>query len=112
MNDFEVLKNLLVKDRSIRRFYENEAIDEATLEKLVELTRYCGSGRNLQPLKYRIVVDEDEKREYILISHGQVIIKTGMARKKGRDLRHILCNAWTAGLQKIAFAMTDFNFRQ
>lgn len=62
MNDFEVLKNLLVKDRSIRRFYENEAIDEATLEKLVELTRYCGSGRNLQPLKYRIVVDEDEKR--------------------------------------------------
>ena len=112
MNDFEVLKNLLVKDRSIRRFYENEAIDEATLEKLVELTRYCGSGRNLQPLKYRIVVDEDEKRGIYPYLAWAGYYKDWDGWKKGRDLRHILCNAWTAGLQKIAFAMTDFNFRQ
>lgn len=56
-NSFEVLKELLKKDRSYRRFDENHIVDRETLLRIVELTRYCASGRNLQPLKYYIVND-------------------------------------------------------
>ena len=52
---FEVLRDLLKEDRSYRRFDENHKIERETLLGLVELTRYCASGRNLQPLKYFIV---------------------------------------------------------
>ena len=52
---FEVLRDLLKEDRSYRRFDENHKIERETLLRLVELTRYCASGRNLQPLKYFIV---------------------------------------------------------
>lgn len=59
-NKFEIVSELLKKDRSYRRFDESYKIDCTTLEKLVELTRYCASGRNLQPFKYYIVNDETE----------------------------------------------------
>lgn len=54
-SEFDIIRSLLIKDRSVRRFDQNKSISKAELEKLVELTRYCASGRNLQPLKYRIV---------------------------------------------------------
>lgn len=60
MNDFEIVKKLLIEDRSVRRFDASKEIGEETLMKLVELTRYCASGRNLQPLKYRIVNGKEE----------------------------------------------------
>ena len=58
--DFELIKELLKKDRSIRRF-KDTPIARETLEELVGLTRYCASGRNLQPLKYKIIVDAAER---------------------------------------------------
>ncbi len=60
MMEFEKFRELLRADRSIRRFDENKRIDESVLKKLVELMRYCSSGRNLQPLRYRIVSSADE----------------------------------------------------
>ena len=58
--NFIEFKELLKEDRSVRRFHESHRISEETLESLVELTRYCASGRNLQPLKYRICSDPKE----------------------------------------------------
>lgn len=55
MDKFDVLKQLLENNRSVRRFDSSRPVDESTLIKLVELTRWCASGRNLQPLRYRIV---------------------------------------------------------
>lgn len=60
MDTFEMLKELLLSNRSIRRFDNSRAISRHTLESLVELTRYCASGRNLQPLRYRIVCKPEE----------------------------------------------------
>lgn len=57
INEF---KELLKEDRSVRRFHESQKIAEETLENLVGLTRYCASGRNLQPLRYRICSDPKE----------------------------------------------------
>lgn len=60
MTEFELLSKLLKSDRSVRRFDQSRKIDRATLADLVELTRFCSSGRNLQPLRYRIVADSEE----------------------------------------------------
>lgn len=60
MDTFQTIKDLLVKDRSIRRFDASKPISRHTLENLVDLTRYCASGRNMQPLSYRIVHSQEE----------------------------------------------------
>ncbi len=62
--DFESLRQLMMADRTVRRFQEDRKVSEETLLKLVELTRYCPSGRNAQPLKY-ILVNSDEGREKV-----------------------------------------------
>ncbi|MCM1162723.1 MAG: nitroreductase family protein [Muribaculaceae bacterium] len=54
------LKKLLESNRSVRRFDSTRIISTDELTQLVELTRYCASGRNLQPLRYRIVNNPDE----------------------------------------------------
>ena len=54
-----MLVDLLKKNRSYRRFYQSERIAEKKLTDLVELTRYCSSAANLQPLKYYCVTDEN-----------------------------------------------------
>lgn len=55
MDTFSILKSLLESDRTIRRFDHSRPIGDDTLRRLVDLTRYCASGRNLQPLRYRLV---------------------------------------------------------
>jgi len=49
-----MLKELVEKNRSYRRFDENHVIEEGTLRKLVELARLTPSSANLQPLKYMV----------------------------------------------------------
>ena len=59
--DFESLRQLMIADRTVRRFREDREVSVETLEKLVELTRYCPSGRNAQPLRYILVTSEEER---------------------------------------------------
>lgn len=58
---FENLSNLMISTRTVRRFREDIPVSGDTLEKLVELTRYCASGRNAQPLRYLAVTSEEER---------------------------------------------------
>ncbi len=60
MDKFLCVRGLLERDRSVRRFDQSKVIDHDTLVRLVDLTRFCASGRNLQPLRYRIVDNPDE----------------------------------------------------
>lgn len=52
------VKDLVLKNRSYRRFYENFSIEHDTLKELVDLARLSGSASNLQPLKYMLSVDQ------------------------------------------------------
>lgn len=47
-----MFKDLVLKNRSYRRFYQDHAIEMNTLRELVDLARQVPSGANLQPLKY------------------------------------------------------------
>ncbi|MDE7413661.1 MAG: nitroreductase family protein [Muribaculaceae bacterium] len=62
--NFESFKKLVESTRSIRRFDESRRIGRDTLENLVELTRFCASGRNAQPLRY-VLIDSEEECEQI-----------------------------------------------
>ncbi|MGM0411328.1 MAG: nitroreductase family protein, partial [Bacillota bacterium] len=49
-----MLKNLIEKNRSYRKFNENEKIEYETFEELINLARLSASAANRQPLKYII----------------------------------------------------------
>ncbi len=51
------LKDLVLRNRSYRRFDESKAVDLGTLESLIELARLSSSGGNRQPLKFVIFND-------------------------------------------------------
>lgn len=47
-----MLRDLLARSRSYRRFHQDQAVDLQTLREWVELTTLAPSAGNLQPLKY------------------------------------------------------------
>jgi nitroreductase len=51
------LQELVVKNRSYRRFHESHAVSRETLVELVGLARYCASAANRQPLRYILSAD-------------------------------------------------------
>ncbi len=55
-----MLKALITKTRSYRRFKQDEQISEERLRELVELARLGPSAGNQQPLKYILSRDEDK----------------------------------------------------
>jgi nitroreductase len=54
-----VLRDLIVHNRSYRRFYQESSISNQTLRELVDLARLSASGANRQPLKYILSCDPD-----------------------------------------------------
>jgi nitroreductase len=46
------IRDLVLKNRSYRRFYEDQTINRQTLTELVDLARHSASGNNWQPLKF------------------------------------------------------------
>lgn len=59
-NRFNMVRDLLISDRSVRRFDASRPVSLDILESLVDLTRFCASGRNMQPLRYRLVFTPEE----------------------------------------------------
>ncbi len=53
------IRELVLKNRSYRRFYQEHAIDRETLVALVDLAQHSASGNNLQPLKFFLSVDAE-----------------------------------------------------
>ena len=71
-----MLKDLVLKCRSYRRFYEEVAIDNKTLRELVDLARNSASAVNRQPLKY-ILASSTEKNALIFSTlHWAGTLKT------------------------------------
>ena len=55
-----MIRDLVIKNRTYRRFFENEKIDRKTLEELVDLARLSPSGGNMQSLKYIISFEKKD----------------------------------------------------
>jgi nitroreductase len=54
-----MFKDLVLRNRSYRRFNHSKHTSPATLRELVDLARLTPSGGNLQPLKYLLVTSEE-----------------------------------------------------
>ena len=54
-----MIKDLILKNRSYRRFHQDTPISMETLKELVDLARISNSGANKQPLKYILVCDPE-----------------------------------------------------
>lgn len=54
-----MLKDLVLRNRSYRRFDQSARVAPSTLRELVDLARLTPSSRNAQPLKYVLVSKED-----------------------------------------------------
>ncbi|MFP4687392.1 MAG: nitroreductase family protein [bacterium] len=59
--DFKNFKELVKSCRSVRRFKQDE-IDSTTLKELVNIARFSPSAANLQPLRFIIVNNPNEKK--------------------------------------------------
>ena len=55
-----MFKDLVMKNRTYRRHYQNERIPEETVRELIDLTRYVASSSNRQPLKYVFSCDPEK----------------------------------------------------
>jgi len=55
-----MVDELIRKNRSFRRFHEEQQVETETLRELVNLARLSASAGNMQPLKY-ILVNEPER---------------------------------------------------
>jgi len=62
-----MIKDLVTRSRSYRRFFQDVRIDDKTLRELVDLARLCPSAANRQPLRY-ILSSEPEKNALIFPS--------------------------------------------
>ncbi len=49
-----MLRDLIVENRTCRRFKQDFRIEPETLRELVDLTRFTASGSNIQPLRYML----------------------------------------------------------
>ncbi len=61
------MKELVVKNRSYRRFHQDCRIESGIIKELIDLARLCGSAGNLQPLKY--VFSCDPERNALIFPH-------------------------------------------
>ncbi len=54
-----MMKNLVPKNRSYRRFYQDCRIESGIIRDLIGLARLCGSAGNLQPPKFIFSCDSE-----------------------------------------------------
>ena len=53
-----MIKELVKKNRSYRRFYQDKKLTKQQLMELVEVARLTPSAANRQPVRYKLVCDE------------------------------------------------------
>ncbi len=54
------IRELILRNRSFRRFDESYRVSEKTLEICVDLARCSPSARNAQPIKYYLSIDKEQ----------------------------------------------------
>jgi nitroreductase len=62
-----MIRDLVLRNRSYRRFYEEIDITLETLKELADLARLSASAMNAQPLKY--IVSCDRQRNSLILPH-------------------------------------------
>lgn len=62
-----MIYDLIKKNRTYRRFYQEVKVERSELEELIELARLSSSGGNLQSLKY--ILSYDQEKNDLIFPH-------------------------------------------
>ncbi len=62
-----VLRDLIAKNRSYRRFHQGVPVAMETLRELVDLARLSASAGNMQPLRY--ILSSEPEKNALIFSH-------------------------------------------
>lgn len=65
--DCMTVKNLVMNNRTYRRFYQDFSIERGVLEELIDLARLSSCGANLQSLKY--VLSHEPGKNKVIFDH-------------------------------------------
>ena len=63
MKNFEEFKQIVKNTRATRRFKQNITVSNDKLVEIIDLVRTTSSSKNMQPLKYIVITEEDIKEE-------------------------------------------------
>lgn len=72
-----MIKDLILKNRSCRRFHQETVVELDTLKELVDLARLSASGGNTQALKFALCNDPER--------NAQVFSNIGLAGEPGKE---------------------------
>ena len=78
-----MIEELVKGNRSYRRFHQEAPVSLETLRGLVNLARLSASAANLQPLKYCLSCEPEQKRRHLLLP-GLGRLPEGLAGAGGR----------------------------
>lgn len=62
-----MIKDLITRNRTCRRFVQDAPVDRQTLVELVDLARLSASGGNVQPLRY--ILSADPEKNALIFPH-------------------------------------------
>ncbi|MBC8432200.1 MAG: nitroreductase family protein [Desulfobacterales bacterium] len=80
-----MIKNLIKKNRSYRRFHQDRRVDVETLRELVDLARLSGSAANLQPLRYILACDPQINAQIFACLGWAAYLKNWPGPKEGEQ---------------------------
>ena len=78
-----MFRDLVLKCRSYRRFYQDVALDIGTLRELVDLARLSASGVNRQPLKYILSCSKESNALIFSTLRWAALLKTWSGPSEG-----------------------------
>ncbi len=78
-----MIADLIRKNRSCRRFYQNREVDMETLKGLINLARLSASAANLQPLAYIASRDADKNEKIFSCLTWAAYLKDWPGPKEG-----------------------------
>jgi len=78
-----MFKDLVLKCRSYRRFYQDVAVENKTLRELVDLARNSASATNRQPLKYILSCSRENNALIFSTLHWAGTLKTWPGPSEG-----------------------------
>lgn len=70
-----MIRDIVSESRSYRSFDESKKIGKENLRDLIETARLCPSAVNRQPLKYRLVYEQDEVEDVLSLTHWAGLLK-------------------------------------
>lgn len=98
-----MLKDLVLANRSYRRFYQDEAISVEALKELVDLARNTASTVNSQALKYKLVCTPEDNAKVF-----NTLAWAGLLKGKGTPVEGERPSAYIIVLCDLALGQNKF----